>query len=152
MTVAWLCNWCPRLLFCEFLTWKKGKCRLFRHCKCFWYIFSCLNLGSHPGSHDSLGTQPDSHMRESQWMQSTYKFFTIYDLKTRCIYIQLYDPRGLQFLGRRFPSCENIRFSLLFAAGDVSRGGTSATQRQKFHTDDVKYVQNPVRSPDWSTE
>ena len=49
-------------------------------------------------------------------------------------------------------ACENIRFSSLFAAGDVSRGGTSATQRQKFHTDDVKYVQNPVRSADWSTE
>ena len=31
---------------------------------------------------------------------------------------------------------ENIRFSSLFAAGDVSRGGTSATQRQRFHTDD----------------
>ena len=54
---------------------------------------------------------------------------------------------------RRFSiSCENIRFSSLFAAGDVSRGGTSATQRERFHTDDVKYVQNPVRSPDWSTE
>ena len=35
---------------------------------------------------------------------------------------------------------------------NVSRGGTSAIQQQKFHTDDVKYVQNPVRSPDWSTE
>ena len=34
-------------------------------------------------------------------------------------------------------ACENIRFSSLFAAGDVSRGGTSATQRQKFQTDDV---------------
>ena len=34
-------------------------------------------------------------------------------------------------------ACENIRFSSLFAAGDVSRGGTSATQRQKFHTNDV---------------
>ena len=32
---------------------------------------------------------------------------------------------------------ENIRFFSLFAAGNVSRGGTSATQRQKFHTDDV---------------
>ena len=33
---------------------------------------------------------------------------------------------------------ENIRFSSLFAAGDVSRGGiTSATQGQKFHTDDA---------------
>ena len=41
----------------------------------------------------------------------------------------------------RIPSfrlaCENIRFSSLFAAGDVSRGGTSATQRQKFRTDDA---------------
>ena len=34
-------------------------------------------------------------------------------------------------------ACENIRFSSLFAAGDVSRGGTSATQWQKFHTDDA---------------
>ena len=34
-------------------------------------------------------------------------------------------------------ACENIRFSSLFAAGDVSRGGTSTTQRQKFHTDDA---------------
>ena len=30
-----------------------------------------------------------------------------------------------------------IRFSSLFAAGDVSRGGTPETQRQKFHTDDA---------------
>ena len=28
-------------------------------------------------------------------------------------------------------------FSSLFAPGDVSRGGTSATQWQKFHTDDT---------------
>ena len=34
-------------------------------------------------------------------------------------------------------ACENIRFSSLFAAGDVACGGTSATQRQKFHTDDA---------------
>ena len=34
-------------------------------------------------------------------------------------------------------ACENIHFSSLFFAGDVSRGGTSATQRQKFHTDDA---------------
>ena len=45
-------------------------------------------------------------------------------------------------------ACENIRFSSLFVAEDVSRGGTSATQLQKFHTDDVKSVQNPVRSAD----
>ena len=49
-------------------------------------------------------------------------------------------------------ACENIRSSSLFAAGDVSRGGTSATQRQKFHTDDAKSVRNLVRSADWSTE
>ena len=34
-------------------------------------------------------------------------------------------------------ACENIRVSSLFAAGNVSRGGMSATQRQKFHTDDA---------------
>ena len=34
-------------------------------------------------------------------------------------------------------ACENIRFSSLFAAGGVSRGRTSTTQRPKFHTDDV---------------
>ena len=35
--------------------------------------------------------------------------------------------------------CEkNSRFSSLLAAWDVSREGTSATQRQKFHTDDVR--------------
>ena len=36
-------------------------------------------------------------------------------------------------------ACENIRFSLLFAAGGVSRGGTSATQRQIN-----VYIINPV--------
>ena len=49
-------------------------------------------------------------------------------------------------------ACENSRFSSLFAAEDVSRGITSATQRQKFHSGDVKSVRNPVRSADWSTE
>ena len=34
-------------------------------------------------------------------------------------------------------ACEHIRFSWLFAARDVSNGGTSATQRQKFHTVDA---------------
>ena len=29
-------------------------------------------------------------------------------------------------------ACENSRFSSLFAARDVSRGGTSATQRRRF--------------------
>ena len=34
-------------------------------------------------------------------------------------------------------ACENSCFSLLFAAEDVLRGGMSATQQQKLHTDDV---------------
>ena len=34
-------------------------------------------------------------------------------------------------------ACENIRFSSLFVDGDVTRGGKSATQRQKFHTDEA---------------
>ena len=34
-------------------------------------------------------------------------------------------------------ACKNICFSTLFAAGDVSRGGTSVTQRQKCHTYDA---------------
>ena len=34
---------------------------------------------------------------------------------------------------------------------DRSIGGTSAPQRQKFHTDDVKSVRNLVGSSDWST-
>ena len=59
---------------------------------------------------------------------------------------------SLVFSNTNYLAYENIRFSLLFAAGDVQRGGTSATQRQKFHTEDVKSVQNPVRSADWSTE
>ena len=36
-----------------------------------------------------------------------------------------------------FIACANSRFSSLLAAWDVSRGGTSATQRQKFHTNGV---------------
>ena len=43
-------------------------------------------------------------------------------------------------------ACEYSRFSLLFAAKDVSPGGTLATQRQTSDTDDVKSVRNLVRS------
>ena len=38
---------------------------------------------------------------------------------------------------RQAVACEDIRFSSLFAARDVSSGGKSATQRHKFHTDDA---------------
>ena len=47
---------------------------------------------------------------------------------------------------------ENNRFFSHLASKDVSRGGLSATQRQKFHTDDVKSARNPVISADWTTE
>ena len=43
-------------------------------------------------------------------------------------------------------------FLLALRRWGVSSGGTSATQQQKFHTDDIKSVRNPVRSADWSTE
>ena len=36
-----------------------------------------------------------------------------------------------------FIACENIRLPSLFATGDVSCRGTSATQGQKFHIDDA---------------
>ena len=51
--------------------------------------------------------------------------------------IKLNPPSLLFQLARYHLACENIRFSSLFAAGDVSRVGTSATQRQKFHADDA---------------
>ena len=43
--------------------------------------------------------------------------------------------------------CENRRSSSLPAAGDLSQGRTSATQRQKFHTDDVKSVRISAMDP-----
>ena len=41
--------------------------------------------------------------------------------------------------------------SSTISAKDVSPEGTSATQQQKFPTDDIKCVQNLVRSSDWPT-
>ena len=43
-------------------------------------------------------------------------------------------------------------FLLALHHWDASRGGTSPTQGQKFHTDDIKSVRNSVRSADLSTE
>ena len=37
-------------------------------------------------------------------------------------------------------ACEKSRFFSILAAGNVSRGEMSATQRQKFHTDDVNHI------------
>ena len=76
-------------------------------------------------------------------------FEQIFVILTHSLYIF---ERVLPLLAITIVACENIRFSSLFAAGDVSRGGTSASQQQKFHTDDVKSFRNPVRLVDWSTE
>ena len=46
---------------------------------------------------------------------------------------RLYSKANREFTSLR----KHPGFSSLFAAGDVSRGGTSATQPQKFHTDDA---------------
>ena len=56
------------------------------------------------------------------------------------------------FFLRKMVACENSRLSSLHAAGDISRGGTSATQQQQLHTDDLKSVRNLVISADWTTE
>ena len=53
----------------------------------------------------------------------------------------LHSPVWKHYVAKLNIAGENIRlfprFSSLFAAGDVSRGGTSATRQQKFHTDDI---------------
>ena len=50
-------------------------------------------------------------------------------------------------------ACENISFSSLFPAGDVSRGGTSATQWQKFHTDDAdQFLHKKSGSHGWDSK
>ena len=82
-------------------------------------------------------------MTEQEDISSCY--FTTEETWSR--YISYFAHSSLYLL-----ACENIRSSWLLVARDVSRGGTSATQRQKLHTDDVKSVQNLVRSADWSTE
>ena len=42
--------------------------------------------------------------------------------------------------------------NLFAACGRFARRGTSAAQRQKFHTDDVKFVRNPVINANWTTD
>ena len=58
---------------------------------------------------------------------------------------RLCEPCYIPFLTQKV-TCQKSHFSSLLAAGDVSRGGTSAFQRQKFHTDGVKSVWNPIIS------
>ena len=47
---------------------------------------------------------------------------------------------------------EYSHFALLLAARDVSTGGMSVPQQQKFHAGDAKLVGNRIRSSDWSCE
>ena len=71
-------------------------------------------------------------------MESSDKFSQSYDSERSDFIILSRAKRERSLLtARGLIACENIRFSSLFTAGDVSRGGTSATQRQKFHTDDA---------------
>ena len=57
--------------------------------------------------------------------------------KSAGLFVFNLQPFFSQKLNRSYGSCENRRSSLLPAAGDVSQSRTSATQRQKFHTDDI---------------
>ena len=57
--------------------------------------------------------------------------------KSADLFVFNLQPFFSQKLNRSYGSCENRRSSLLPAAGDVSQSRTSATQRQKFHTDDI---------------
>ena len=43
---------------------------------------------------------------------------------------------GIKLVGGEL-ACENSLFFLLLATFDILKGGTSGTQEQKFHTDDV---------------
>ena len=85
-----------------------------------------------PGLH-RLGENWQQHT--SQWQNALsvqWKFVTATSCKSQAIYCcKLLHIFSLTL------ACENIHFSSLFAAWDVSRRGTSATQRQKFHTDDA---------------
>ena len=49
---------------------------------------------------------------------------------------------GVLLSWKTFLARENLRFSSLLVARDVSRGGTSATQGQKFHIDDANQCSN----------
>ena len=68
------------------------------------------------------------------------------------IYLNIVAPQPCKISEALVIACGNSSLFSLLTAGDVSRGGMSATQRQKFHTDDVESVQNPVMRADWTTE
>ena len=77
---------------------------------------------------------------------TVFKFFVKMRFSILCWYLNLFLYKKINNIFFNIPlffmkdaknlACENIHFSSLFAAGDVWRGGTSATQWQKFHTDD----------------
>ena len=76
--------------------------------------------------------------RSQQWEKNITKWVHLFGLTNKATW-----PKSLTIT----LACENSLFSTLLAAGDVPRGVTSATQRQKFHTDDVTqcYIINLVR-------
>ena len=77
-------------------------------------------------------------LTEQMWIFAAY--FILRDHDTHIDFLPLLKCKALQFAVDFFKvllACENICFSFLFAAGDVSQEGTSATQQRKFHTDDA---------------
>ena len=68
------------------------------------------------------------------------------------IYLNIVAPQPCEISEALVIACENSSLFSLLTAGDVSWGGMSATQQQKFHTDGVESVQNPVMRADWTTE
>ena len=78
------------------------------------------------------------YLYESFWkgFESDQRRLTLLVIKYASL---TWDETWVSYLrrARQAVACENIRFSSLFAAEDVSRGGTSAIQQQKFHTDDA---------------
>ena len=82
----------------------------------------------------------------SSFRKRSVSFFSVGLRRTMCAFVSLSCQKNVSSLRTAdvSPRSSPLR--------DVSRGGTSATQRQKFHTDDAKSVRNPDRSANLSTE
>ena len=102
--------------------------------------------------HSSVGRathrQRGGHRFESRWSPDFFQASSFQLLKLENLLRWSFFTLEIYFVSLRTADVSPRSSPLK----DVSRGGTSATQRQKFHTDDEKSDQNPVRSANWSTE
>ena len=89
--------------------------------------------------HDSLLSLNDLGSFNTDWITIT-GLHAVVTLRLIVMYYCFYSLRKHPFL------------LALRRWGHFTRKKTSATQRQKFHTDDVKSIRNLVRSADWSTQ